>query len=194
MPDSISESSSLPTEPTPPLNRTSNSGKARSSQNARKHGFTAATFCVLVLEDLDEVTRLKEEYRGPPPANPLELFALEQVAIAQQSLRRAARMEAGFFMACLHRAHLTADSAARTTEELTGDADVTRQQHLNFRLAEGLHRMSQDSNAWTQLLRYQAQAQRKYRFAVEEFKRLLEQRTELYHGEFQNEPNFDAEL
>jgi hypothetical protein len=47
----------------------------------------------------------------------------------------AARMEAGFFMACLHRARVTSDSA-RATDELTGYSDVTRQQHRNFRLAK----------------------------------------------------------
>jgi hypothetical protein len=53
--------------------------------------------------------------------------------------------------------------------------------------------MSQDSNAWTHFLRYQAAAQSKYRFAVEEFEKLVMQRDELYNDEFQNEPIFDAE-
>ena len=33
-------------------------GKARSAQNARSHGFTASTFAVVRLEDLDEIARL----------------------------------------------------------------------------------------------------------------------------------------
>jgi hypothetical protein len=170
-------------------------GKARSSQNARKHGFTASNFGILAMADLDEIERLKQDLiAAHQPANNQELFALEQIAIAQQSLRRAARMEAGLFMACMHRAHVTSDSTARTTDELTGDSDLTRQQHRNFRLAEGLHKMSRDSNAWSQFLRYQAQAQRKYRFAVQEFENLVMQRDELYNEELQNEPIFDAEV
>jgi hypothetical protein len=34
-------------------------GRARSAQNARKHGFTASTFAVVRLEDLQEVDHLK---------------------------------------------------------------------------------------------------------------------------------------
>ena len=168
-------------------------GKARSSQNARKHGFTASNFGILAMEDLDEIENLKQDLiEAHQPVNNQELFALEQIAIAQQSLRRAARMEAGLFMACMHRAHVSADSAAHTTDKLTGDSDVTLQQHRNFRLAEGLHKMSRDSNAWTQFLRYQTQAQRKYTFAVEAFEKLVRQRPYSPDEEVQNEPIFDG--
>ena len=36
-------------------------GKTRSAQNARKHGFTASTFAVVRLEELDEVAHLKDD-------------------------------------------------------------------------------------------------------------------------------------
>ena len=36
-------------------------GKARSAQNARKHGFTASSFAVVRLEELDEIARLKAD-------------------------------------------------------------------------------------------------------------------------------------
>ena len=59
-------------------------GKARSAQNARKHGFTASTFAVVRLEDLQEIAHLKDDlltlYR---PANGQELFALQRVALTQ---------------------------------------------------------------------------------------------------------------
>src|SRR5689334_2077142 len=73
-------------------------GKARSAQNARKHGFTASTFAIVRLEELDEVERLKEDLIAVyQPVNPQELFAIERIALAQQSLLRAARLETGLF-------------------------------------------------------------------------------------------------
>ena len=36
-------------------------GKARSARNACTHGFTASSFAVVRLEDLDEIARLKQD-------------------------------------------------------------------------------------------------------------------------------------
>ena len=78
-------------------------GKHRSSQNARKHGFTATTFAVVRLEDLNEVANLREDLIATyHPVNSQELFALERVALAQQAILRAARLEAGFLTTCLN--------------------------------------------------------------------------------------------
>lgn len=87
-------------------------GKARSSQNTRKHGFTASTFAVVRLEDLQEIAAYQ-------PVNSQELFAVERMA-----------------------------------------------------LAEGFHRLARQANSWSLFLRYQAQAERLYRRAVEEFEGL----------------------
>src|SRR5580700_11446303 len=68
-------------------------GKARSAQNAVKHGFTASTFAVVRLEDLQEIAKLKADlvsvYR---PVNAQEVFALERMALGQQAILRAARL------------------------------------------------------------------------------------------------------
>src|SRR5437899_6770682 len=80
-------------------------GKARSAQNARSHGFTASTFAVVRLEDLDEIARLTADLAAVyQPVNSQELFALERMALAQQDILRAARLEAGLFTACLDQA------------------------------------------------------------------------------------------
>ncbi len=64
----------------------------------RKHGFAAATFAVARLEDLDEVAHLKTDLVAVyQPINAQEFFAVERIALAQQSLLRAARLEAGLF-------------------------------------------------------------------------------------------------
>ena len=77
-------------------------GKARSARNARSHGFTASTFAVVSLEDLDEVAHLKADLTAVyQPVNSQELFALERMALTQQAMLRAARLESGFFTSCL---------------------------------------------------------------------------------------------
>src|SRR5512135_3167790 len=73
-------------------------GKARSAQNARKHGFTAANFAVIRLEDLDSIAKLRDDLIAVyQPVNSQELFAIERIALAQQALLRAATIETGFF-------------------------------------------------------------------------------------------------
>ena len=67
--------------------------------------------------------------------------------------------------------------------------EITRAQNRNYALAEGFHRMArQPTNTWSLFLRYQAQAERHYRRAVEEFDRLKALRAEL-----PNEPIWEAQ-
>ncbi|MGA2268653.1 MAG: hypothetical protein ABSH44_09310 [Bryobacteraceae bacterium] len=140
-------------------------GKARSALNSRKHGFTAASPAAGVpsgpAEDLQAVANLKadlvEVYH---PVNSQELLALERVALAQQAILRAARLEAGLFAACFSQA----SNSARDPNHLLG---------------AGFHRMTRESNSWSLLLRYQAQAERHYRRAIEEFERLKALREEI---------------
>ncbi len=133
-------------------------GKARSAQNARKHCFAAATFNVVRLEDPNEVAQLRADliavYR---PVNSRELFAIERIALAQQAILRAARLETSLFTTCLHKA-------------LDTEGNL---------LGEGFHRMVQQSNSWSLAIRYQTQAERLYRRAIEEFERLKALRPEL---------------
>jgi hypothetical protein len=78
-------------------------GKARSSQNARKHGFAAAAYTVPRLEDIEEVAELRQSaIESYKPANSQELYAIERIAITQQAMNRAARLEAGTFTTCLN--------------------------------------------------------------------------------------------
>jgi len=136
-------------------------GKARSSQNARKHGFAASNFAVGApsgpLEDLNEVANLLEDLVNLyHPVSSHELFALERIARAQQSILRAARLEAGFFSLCL------------------GESFDT----------SGQFRIPMNSQLTEEIETCQAQAEREYRRAIEEFERLKALREEL-----RNEPN-----
>ncbi len=167
-------------------------GKARSAQNSLKHGFTASTFSVVRLEDLQEIARLKFDlvsvYR---PVNSQELFALERMALSQQAILRAARLESGLFTTCLNE---TLDGEGHPftpmSKELAGDGDIeiARAQNRNYCLADGFLRLVRQSNGWSIFLRYQAQAERQYRRALEDFDRLKALRHALPNEELPNEP------
>jgi hypothetical protein len=69
---------------------TSGSGKTRSSQKASKHGLSSANFTVVRLEDIDEIARLRADLIAVyQPVHSQELFALEQMALRQQTMLRA---------------------------------------------------------------------------------------------------------
>jgi len=158
-------------------------GKTRSAQNARKHGFTAFSYAVVRLEDLNEVANLKDDLVAfYQPVNSQELFAVERIALAQQALLRAARLESGLFTTCLNSCYDPfGEPMVLMNEELAGNGDIeiTRAQNRNYLLGEGFHRMAGKSNAWSLCLRYQAQTERHYRRAVEEFDRLKALRAEI---------------
>jgi hypothetical protein len=164
-------------------------GRAKSSQNAVKHGFRGASFTVVRLEDLDEVENFKADavhcYR---PVNAQELAAVERIAISQQQMLRGARLEAGMFTAALDE---VMDRSARPVVPMTpdivgdGDIEITRAQNRNLGIAEGFRRMvRQSSDVLSLMLRYQAQSERMYRRAIEDFNRLKALRDEM-----PNEPN-----
>jgi hypothetical protein len=77
-------------------------GKARSSQNARKHSFCSADFAVVRIEDAAHLDNLRAHlvhvYR---PVNSQELFAIERIAFAQLGLLRVQHLEAGLLTEAL---------------------------------------------------------------------------------------------
>jgi hypothetical protein len=167
-------------------------GKSRSAQNSRKHGFTASTFAVVRLEDIDSVARLKEDLVACyQPVNSQELFAIERIALAQQALLRSARLENGMFTTCLNES-LTDDGRPLigiSPHLVDQDNQIVQAQNRNFLLAEGFQRLIHKSpDGWSLFLRYQAQTERLYRRAIEDFDRLKALRHEL-----PNEPIVDAQ-
>jgi hypothetical protein len=165
-------------------------GKARSAQNARKHGFSAANFAVIRLEELDAVARLKADLLAAyQPVNSQELFAVERIALAQQALLRSASLETGLFTCCLSET-LNRDGSLvyPLPGDLTRDIEITKAQNRAYALAEGLQHQARRSNGFSLFLRYQAQTERLYRRAIEEFERLRALRAEL-----PNEPILEPE-
>ena len=134
-------------------------GKSRSAQNSRKHGFTASTFAVVRLEEIDEVARLRDDLIAVyQPVNSQELFAVERIALAQQALLRVERLHNGMCTTCLNETlDAKGDALMLMNPDLAGDdMEITRAQNRNFLLGDGFHRLARESNSFTLLLRYQA--------------------------------------
>ena len=168
-------------------------GKTRSAQNARKHGFAGSDFAIVKIEDRDAVDRLRADLITVyQPINSQELFAIERMALAQHTLLRLARLEAGLCAVALNRALINLEDEQPFVplhEDLKVDAEDIKVQNRYYCLAQGFHRMNvEGSTSWSLFLRYQAQAERQYRRAVEEFERLRKLRKDL-----PNEPILEPE-
>ena len=166
-------------------------GKLRSAQNSRKHGFAASKFVAVRLEELDEFAYLSAKFIAAyRPVNDLEIIAVERIALAQHSLYRIASLEAGLTTAALNET-IAADGLPCNilSEEMTHDFKVTQDQNRALCFAIGFERMIIRADSWKFFFRYQAQAERLYRRAVEEFERLKALRHEL-----PDEPTDDAQL
>ena len=156
-------------------------GKARSAKNALTHGLRAETYSILRLEDHGELDGLQsaafEVYR---PVNRQEVFAVERIALCQLSMLRAHRLETGTMIDALSSALVDRNTPLfLLSPELTESKEDILQQNRNYALAEGLARMNMRSEHFARVLRYQAQADRQYRRAIEDFDRLKRLRTEL---------------
>ena len=73
-------------------------------------------------------------------------------------------------------------------DDITRDAGVTKDQIRSYCLADGFERLGTRNKGLALFLRYQAQAERLYRRAVEEFERLRALRGVIPNGELPNEP------
>jgi hypothetical protein len=147
-------------------------GKARAALNSRKHGLAAVTFTASSIEDSPELEDLIADavafYR---PQNSQEQFAVERIALCQLAILRAYRLEAGAMTSSF-------SAGIRASGEITF-ASAHIDQKNNHTLAAGFQRQANDGPAWSLILRYQAQADRQYRRAVEDFNRLAAQRPEI---------------
>src|SRR5581483_1060068 len=115
------------------------------------------------------------------PLNSQEMFAIERMAIAQQLILRAARLDAGLFTSAMNDV-INSDNNPIVTMDpdmIGADIEITRQQNRNFCLAEGFRRIAKESDLMNLALRYRIQAERDYRRALEEFQRLERRRPKL---------------
>jgi hypothetical protein len=168
-------------------------GKARSSQNARKHPFNPDPFAIVRIEDRAQIAaRVDDAIATYQPINSQERDAVERIALAQHSMRRMSVLEAGFFTNCLDTAMSgPADPFVLNRSELATGIDIPLEQHRAYWLAFGFNSFTRQSNIAATFLRFQAQAERLHRRAVEDFHRLFKLRGQLppEKCEEPNEPN-----
>jgi hypothetical protein len=165
-------------------------GKLRASRNSRKHGLADAAVSILRLEDRGELDNLRADalarYR---PRDSQEMFAVERIAMCQLMMIRGWRLEAGMFITCLNRVLNDDDTPIfGIHESLFPDAGIRVEQNRNSAMAEGFQRMAIQSPMWSLVIRYQAQVERQYRRAIEDFQRLIRERKNS-----PNEPDSDPQ-
>jgi len=140
----------------------------------REHTFVPSSYAVVRLEEFDCIAKIRADLiQCYQPVNSEELFALERVALARQSLLRLARMESGIYTACLNES-LDPDGRPLSLlqPELVYGKEVTAQQNRNYLVVEGFRRINKGTSDLTLFLRFQAQTERFYRRAIEEFERI----------------------
>jgi hypothetical protein len=170
-------------------------GKARASQNARKHTFDPEPFAIVRIEDSAHIAALVADAVATyQPINSQERFAVERIALAQHSMLRMYTFEAGFFTNCLEAAMVgPADPEILKRCQVGDNIEVPRTQNRAFWLAHGFKLLDRQSNLASTFLRFQAQAERLYRRAVEDFDRLRKLRDQLPPETYEtpNEPNIE---
>jgi len=129
-------------------------GKARSSQNARRHGFYADPNAVASPEDAAELARLQEDLIAfHRPLNSQELLVLDKIARAQQAILRSYRLESAVFASL---------EVPTPTPEDGPPAGTTL----------GDNFLRTDHKIWSGLLRFQAHADNAFHRAMAELDRL----------------------
>jgi hypothetical protein len=169
-------------------------GKTRASQNARKRPFNPDPFTIVRIEDRDRIAALVTDAVATyQPSNSQERVAVERIALAQHSIYRLYALEAGFFSNCLDQAMCRPEDAnLLERSELSKGIEPAVEQHQTYWLAFGFNRYNRQSNITAALLRFQAQAERLYRRAVEDFHRLLKLRDKLPPEKYvENEPTIE---
>src|ERR1022692_4572236 len=163
-------------------------GKARSSQNARKHPFNPDPFAIVRIEDRAGIaTLVADAIATYQPINSQERDAVERIALAKHSMRRMSVLEAGFFTNCLDQAMSgPAEPCILNRSELANGIDIPLEQHRAYWLAFGFNSFTRQSNIAATFLRFQAQAERLHRRAVEDFHRLLKLRGQLPPEKYQD--------
>jgi hypothetical protein len=152
-------------------------GKLRSAANACQHGFAGTNFAVVRLEDPAEIDKLKADLMATyQPVNNQEMWVIERIALAQNSIFRSYRLESGLFTSCLNESlDPRSDKVliTMTADMIGGNGNpeavaITRAQNRNYGLGAGFHSFIRKTNSWPLFLRYQAQAERNYRRGIED--------------------------
>src|SRR5450830_900751 len=94
--------------------------------------------------NLRKGTFYEGENCGGLHVNSQELFAIERIALAQQTLLRVERLHEGISTTCLNEA-LSGDGKPLmgiSDSLVNGDNEITKAQNRNYLFAEGFHRIN----------------------------------------------------
>jgi len=141
--------------------------------------FDRSAFTAIRAEDLDAIAHIKASLVAHyQPANSEELYAIERIALARHSLLRTYRLESGLISFGLQKAlQLGGVPEILKNAEDSYESHVTKGQEESFWMATGFSEVNRMSpSCWHFFLRYQAQTERSYRRALEEFERLRRHR------------------
>jgi hypothetical protein len=150
-------------------------GKARSSQNALKHGLHSKQI-LLPTESAEEFHTLRDSYFDQfQPATPVEAELVESLAATRWRLRRLATIEANMFR------NNILEKEQYIPEELEEAGEEGR-------LAWSFKNMADNGSALQVILRYEATLSRTYDRAFKQLHLLQMQRPASLDGKQQNEP------
>ena len=160
--------------------------KPKPAANTRSHTFKSANFAVVRAENIDDAANLKADLVAVfQPVNFQEMFAVERIALAQQSLLRCYRMESGLHTLGLDQVlEKPGVPLILKKSEFTHAIEVATGQNHSYWIAAGFFDLNNKPLNWQLFLRYQAQTERLYRHAIEEFERLYALRDVLPHQPF----------
>jgi hypothetical protein len=161
--------------------------------NARQHAFNPDPFAIVRIEDRDQIARaVADAIATYQPINSQERSAVECIALAKHSMIRMYAIEAGFFTNCLDTAMAgPADPNILSRSALGDGIDIPLGQHRAHWIAFGFNIYTRQSKIASTFLRFQAQAERLHRRAIEDFHRLLKLR-DVLPPEQCEEPNEPA--
>ncbi len=135
-------------------------GRARSSQNALKHGLTALKFVLPNVEDRDEFYHLREAYLERfQPADQVELRLVETLVLCDWRLRRLTIIETNIL------------SNEMTRQGPNPDPHITEMDPEDL-LAWTFNNLANNHNSLSLLSRYQGQIDRAYHRALKQLREL----------------------
>ena len=128
-------------------------GKARSAQNALKHGLSGATL-VYMIEEIDDLEKLRNDYiERFQPIDNVEMRLTEQIVVADWRLQRCCTIETALMDVRLEEQRVDVDKKCISIDP-------------HARVAIAFRAEANDSRALQLLNRYEARVSRQYYRAI----------------------------
>ncbi len=153
-------------------------GKARSSQNALKHGLTSEKICLEFIEDPAELEAHRNSiFALYNPQNPMEVHWVDQIVIAQWRVQVLARWESGIFNDAIKKTWEEntdqEEEDAENLEQFVTNVEPGEKHSIeNWMISYGMGELVRRKDFLKNFLRYQSQADRLIRRADDAIRKL----------------------